>query len=175
MAVVAIMTGVFDSVQAQDRPSQFDLLPPTGAIANCIPNGRATVTVFPKEEKLGTDTLQLRASGLIPNVEVTVFLTELAAPPFGAVEYLGDFSTNNAGEGSFRTNTIINEAFASVLVGSTRVRTDLNHVVLWFADPADDDRCFAPNTGPITPFDGDGEAGVTILSSAHLLPASPLP
>src|SRR5690349_10084508 len=109
---VAIATACYDSAAAQDRPFQFDLLPPAGAIANCIPNGRASVTVFPKEEKLGTDTLQLRASGLLPNIEVTVFLTELAAPPFGAVEYLGDFNTNSAGEGSFRTNTIIDEAFA---------------------------------------------------------------
>ena len=175
IAAVAVMTAAYDSGLAQERASQFELLPPAGAVANCIPNGRATVTVFPKEERLGTDTLQLHASGLLPNIEVTVFLTELASPPFGAVQYIGDFSTNAAGEGSLRANTIINEAFASVTVGGTRIRTELNHVVLWFADQADDDRCFAPNTGPVTPFDGDGQAGATILTSAHLLPGAPLP
>jgi len=38
-------------------------------------------------------------------------------------------------------------------------------VVFWFADPAADDFCFAPGTGPITPFDGDGEAGAAAMSS----------
>ena len=176
LAVLVLALAAGGNAFAQERkPLRFELLPPAGTIANCIPNGRAEVTVFPKEEINGTDTLQLKASGLVPNIEVTVFLTELAAPPFGAVEYIGDFKTNAAGEGSFRANTIVNEAFASVTVGGTRVRTDLNHVVLWFADPADDDVCFAPNSGPVTPFDGDGNAGATILSSANSLPGAPLP
>ena len=42
---------------------------------------------------------------------------------------------------------------------------------MWFADPADDDFCLGPNT-PVTPFDGDNEAGVQAFNSAN---AQPLP
>jgi hypothetical protein len=64
----------------------------------------------------------------------------------------------------------------STVVDGVRKRADLNHVVVSFAEPADDDFCFAPGgTGPVTTFDGDGDAGVTVLSSANFLPSAPLP
>jgi hypothetical protein len=176
LAAVALAVTAASHANGQGHgPFRFQLLAPAGAISNRLPNAKADVAVFPREDSRGTDTLQLNASGLLPNIEVTVFLTEQANAPFGAAQYIGDFATNPAGEGSFRTVTIIEEAFSSVPVGGTRVRAELDHVVLWFADPADDDRCFAPNSGPTTPFDGDGVAGAVILSSANLLPSAPLP
>ena len=42
---------------------------------------------------------------------------------------------------------------------------------MWFADPKDDDFCLGPNS-PVTPFDGDNEAGVQAFNSAK---ADPLP
>ena len=53
------------------------------------------------------------------------------------------FTTNAAGRGSLRVDTIVEEAFSSTVVGTTRVRKELNHVVLWFADPDADNQCFA--------------------------------
>ena len=50
---------------------------------------------------------------------------------------------------------------------------DLNHVVFWFADPADDEDCVPGSAS--TPFDGDGEAGVAAMSSKNFLPGAPLP
>jgi hypothetical protein len=152
----------------------FRLTPPP-AVAACLPNATARVVVVPTEEIRGVDTLFLAAHGLPPNTEFTVFLAELPAPPFGAVEYVGDFTTNAAGRGSVRVDAVVNEAFASTLEGSTRVRKELDHVVVWFADPADDDFCFGTGGGVTTPFDGDGAAGVTVLSSASSLPDAPLP
>ena len=56
------------------------------------------------------------------------------------------------------------------------MRVDLNHVGIWFADPAGDDACFAKKGGgKVTPFDGDGKAGVQAFNSANILPAAPLP
>jgi hypothetical protein len=133
----------------------------------CLPDAAGQVTVLHKEEALGVDTLLLRASGLPANTEFTVFLTAadaFATPPFGASEYIGDFITNAAGRGSLKVDTIIGEAFASTVSGTppARVRADLDHVVIWFADPNDAPACF----GVIkTPFDGDGVAGPTVLSS----------
>ena len=79
------------------------------------------------------------AEGLRPNTTFAVFLTEMPVPPLDAVQYIGDFTTNAAGRGSVRVDAIINEAFAFNNI--TGIRTDLNHIVFWFADPADDEDC----------------------------------
>jgi hypothetical protein len=117
------------------------------------------------------DILDLHAEGLRPYTTFAVFLTEMPVAPFGAVQYIGDFTTNAAGRGSVRVEAIINEAFAFNNI--TGIRTDLNHIVFWFADPNDDEDC-VPGSPP-TPFDGDGQAGVAAMSSKNFLPGAPLP
>jgi len=134
------------------RPSRFNLVPASGPIAACLPNAAATVTVFPREDVRGVDTLDLHAEGLRPNTTFAVFLTEMPVPPFGAVQY-------------------IDEAFAFNNI--TGIRTDLNHIVFWFADPADDEDC-VPGSAPAH-FDGDGQSGVAAMSSKNSLPGAPLP
>jgi hypothetical protein len=153
------------------KPSRFDLVPASDAIAACLPYAAATVAVFPREDIRGVDTLDLHAKGLRPNTTFAVFLTEMPVPPFGAVQYIGDFTTNAAGRGDVRVDAIINEAFAFNNI--TGVRTDLNHIVFWFADPNDDEDC-VPGSAP-TQFDGDDEAGVAAMSSKNFLPGAPLP
>ena len=152
-------------------PSRFNLVPASDPIAACLPNAAATVAVFPREDIRGVDTLDLHAEGLRPNTTFAVFLTQMPVPPFGAVQYIGDFTTNAAGRGSVRVDAIIDEAFAFNNI--TGVRTDLNHVVFWFADPADDEDC-VPGSAP-GHFDGDGESGVAAMSSKNFLPGAPLP
>jgi hypothetical protein len=152
------------------EPFRFDLV---ATSTTCFSSASAKVTVLPKEEDRGVDTLDLKAEGLPPNTSFTVFLTELAEIPFGASEYIAEFTTNAAGRGSVRVDAVIDEAFA--FDGITKVRKELNHVVVWFADPKDDDVCFGPGGGPVTPFDGDRQAGATVLSSKNFLPNAPLP
>jgi len=154
-------------------PSRFDLVPASDAIAGCreFENAAASVAVFPREDVRGVDTLDLHAEGLRPNTTFAVFLTEMPVPPFGAVQYIGDFTTNAAGRGAVRVDAIINEAFAFNNI--TGVRTDLNHIVFWFADPNDDEDC-VPGSAP-GHFDGDGESGVAAMSSKNFLPGAPLP
>jgi hypothetical protein len=168
------LTLIFNPVAAHAQgltPFRFDLVPASDSIAACFPNAAARVTVFPREEVRGVDTLHLRAWGLPPNTTFAVFLTEMPVPPFGAVQYIGDFTTNAAGRKHVRVDAIIDEAFAFNNI--TGVRVDLNHVVFWFADPADDEDC-VPGSAP-TQFDGDGEAGVAAMSSKDFLPEAPLP
>jgi hypothetical protein len=171
------------TVQAQNpHPPKFNLVPAADAIATCLPNASARVVVTSRDDIRGSrddvkgvDTLDLRAEGLPANTRFAVFLTELAEPPFGAAQYIGDFTTSASGRASLRVDTIIDEAFSSAVLAGSRVRKELNHVVIWFADPAADDFCFATGTGPVTPFDGDGEAGAAGWSSRNFGAGAPLP
>jgi hypothetical protein len=144
----------------------FSLAPASAGVAKCLqPNAKADVTVLHKEDTLGIDTLHLDARGLPADTDFAVFLTSadaFASPAFGAVEYIGDFSTNAAGIGSLKVDAIIAEAFVSTLAGS-RVRADLDHLVFWFADPTQ----AQATCGLIadTPFDGDEHAGPAAMSS----------
>ena len=144
----------------------FRLVPASAAVATCLPEATGNVTVLHKEDILGVDTLHLNVSGLSTNTDFAVFLTSadaFATPPFGAVEYIGDFTTNAAGIGSLKVDAIIAETFVSTLVSAVRVRADLDHLVFWFADPAQARAaCGLTNA---TPFDGDGSAGPAAMSS----------
>jgi len=102
------------SVHAQrTEPLRFNLVPASSAMQVCMPNASADITVFPKEDIRGVDTLDLKANGLQSNTTFVVFLTELPVAPFGAVQYIGDFTTNPSGNGSLRVDTIVQEAFSS--------------------------------------------------------------
>ena len=106
---------------------------------------------------IGFDILRVKARHLAPNRDFTVFLLEQAASPFGAAEYIGDISTDAHGNADNELHLIVD---------GQRVRVDLNQVGMWFADPADDDFCLGANS-PVTPFDGDDEAGVQAFNSAN--------
>jgi hypothetical protein len=157
-----IMHGGAAKAHALETTS-FDLAAKNAA---CLPNATGQVTVLHREETEGVDTLHLNVSGLPGNTDFTVFLTSadaFATPPFGAAEYVGDFTTNAAGVGSLKVDAIVGEAFVSVPTAAGRVRTDLDHLVIWFADPAQVPSCF--NNPAPTPFDGDGVAGTAAMSS----------
>jgi hypothetical protein len=148
----------------------LQLTPSSPQLAACMPNVELDVRVKLTTNEVGFDRFQIRARNLPPKRSYTVFLLEQAGAPFGAAEYIGDFSTNEVGNGQNTFRLIVQEAFSSTLVEGARVRVDLNRIGVWFADPADDEFCL-PGSGP-TPFDGDGEAGVQAFNSAN---ADPLP
>ena len=154
---------------------RFDLAPSNPTIASCLPELEAQVEVDLQTAQKGRDEFEISASGLPPNQDFTVFLLEVPGTPFGAAEYIGDFSTDEHGRGENKFELIVEEAFASTLVNGNRVRADLNHVGFWFADPTGDDVCFGAGQGAVTPFDGDNEAGVQVMNSANFLPGAPLP
>jgi hypothetical protein len=149
----------------------LELTPSSAQLAECMPDATLDVRVELDTEKAGFDRFEIRARNLPPNRDFTVFLLEQAGAPFGAAEYIGDFSTNEKGNGQKTFKLIVQEAFSSTLVDGRRVRVDLNQVGVWFADPAGDDFCLGANS-PVTPFDGDNEAGVQAFNSAN---TDPLP
>jgi hypothetical protein len=151
----------------------LELTPSQPALAACMPDARLDVTVRLTTDKAGADGFEIQAKNLPPNRDYTVFLLQTAGAPFGAAEYIGDFSTNPAGNGQNTFKLIVQEAFSSTLVNGSRVRVDLNRVGVWFADPKDDDFCpAATGVNGTTPFDGDNQAGIQAFNSAN---ADPLP
>ena len=154
---------------------RFSLVPSSDAVKKCLPHAKVNVTVELRTDETGRDVFKVDASGLPPKTSFTTFLLEVPGSPFGAAEYFGDVDTDRYGKAHAEFELIVEEAFASTIVNGKRVRVDLNHVGMWFADPADDDICFGKGGGPVTPFDGDNEAGVQAFNSANSLPGAPLP
>jgi hypothetical protein len=151
---------------------QLHLTPSSAQLAACMPQATVDITVQLTTEQKGFDIFTITGSGLPPRTDFTTFLLETAGSPFGAAEYIGDFRTDKNGQFRNRFELIVQEAFASTLVNGQRVRVDLNQVGAWFADPAGDDFCLGPNS-PVTPFDGDNEAGVQAFNSANTTPLPP--
>jgi len=137
-------------------------------VAPCMPHADVQVDVKLTTEKKGVDTFDITMRNVAPNRDYTVFLLEQAGLPFGAAEYIGEVSADAYGNGHAEYRLIVQEAFASTIVNGQRVRADLNHVGLWFADPKDDDFCGQINV--VTPFDGDNEAGILAFGSPDSLP-----
>jgi hypothetical protein len=142
------------------------LTPSSAQLAACMPHAKVKVDVALRTDKNGRDVFHIVGDNLPPDRDYTVFLLEQAGAPFGAAEYIGDLHANAKGHGENDFKLIVEEAFASTLVGDKRVRVDLNRVGMWFADPKDDDFCLGANS-PVTPFDGDDEAGVQAFNSAN--------
>jgi hypothetical protein len=164
--------GLSPAQRAQVRGApvtRLDLTPSSPDLARCMPNARVKITVRSTTDAIGFDSLRVKARHLAPNRDYTVFLLETAGAPFGAAEYIGDITTDARGNADNELHLIVDEAFSSTLVNGQRVRVDLNQVGMWFADPADDDFCLGPNS-PVTPFDGDNEAGVQAFNSANTQP-----
>jgi hypothetical protein len=149
----------------------FHLTPSSPQLAACMPHAHIDVDLFETVDDVGFDRLLVRVRGLKPRRAFTIFLLEQAGAPFGAAEYVGDVFTNRRGRGRVTLRLIVSEAFASTIVNGQRVRVELNQMGMWFADPKGDDFCLGPNS-PVTPFDGDNEAGVQAFNSAK---ARPLP
>lgn len=175
LAALAVAIGATAGIVQATPPEvvELNLTPSSGALTACMPNARVSVTVRLTTDARGSDVFRLHATGLPPKTAFTTFLLEQAGPPFGAAEYIGDFTTNENGVAENTFSLIVAEAFSSTLVDGHRVRVELNRIGAWFADPVDDDFCLGPNS-PVTPFDGDNEAGVQAFNSAGA-PPLPLP
>jgi hypothetical protein len=145
-------------------PVTVNLRTSSPPLSRCFPNARSQVTVSLTTDTLGKDTFTIRAWGLRPGTDFTVFLIEKATPTFGAVEYIGDFTTNKQGRAVNTFTLIVEEAFA--FNNTKGSRTDLNSIGFWFADPKDDNGCLGGKS-PVTGFDGDASAGVQMMNSAN--------
>jgi hypothetical protein len=148
--------------QAAVEVQTLHLKPSSDELAACFPHARSRVDVALTTDQIGKDTVNIRAWGLKPRTDFTIFLIQKANSPFGAVEYFGDMTTNRWGRAHNSFQLIAEEAFA--FNNETQVRKELNKVGFWFADPKDDNGCLGAGS-PVTQFDGDAEAGVQMMNS----------
>ncbi len=124
------------------------------------------------------DQMEFKAEGLPTNARYVVFLTEQPTAPFGAIQYVADFTTGADGKGEVTATGVAFEAFA--LAGTARdgkpdpaatnaSRKQLDHVVIWPADPETTASLFtARGQQPaVSPFDEDGRAGPAILTDSN--------
>jgi len=163
----------YSSTGKKPEVVKFKLTPSSDKIAKCMPKVKVNVAVSLETDAKGFDVFTLDMVYAQPNTSFTIFLLEVPASPFGAAEYIGDANTDKNGKAHVELKLIVEEGFSSTLVGDTRVRKELNHVGMWFADQKDDDKCIG-KSDVVTPFDGDNEAGVQAFNTAALKKA-PLP
>src|SRR5213079_826482 len=117
---VAVAIGVAAGTALAARPEvvELNLTPSSAQLAACMPNARVDVTVQLTTDRRGFDVFHVHADGLPPKTTFTVFLLEQAGPPFGAAEYIGDFTSNEDGHADNSFRLIVAEAFSSTLVGT---------------------------------------------------------
>lgn len=148
--VVAALVLIF-TAQAQS--------PPSDTVLACSPNATARLTALRSQDVHRVGTLKLKAKGLLPNTDFTVFLSEGADASFTAANYLGEMTTNADGRGSMHADALIDAAFSNARNAESKpARKDLNQPVLRFTNSTGADVCFTPVIQPSSLFRGDGQA-----------------
>jgi hypothetical protein len=163
----------------------FGMVRSTAALnAGCAMNAQARVTV----NSLGpVEVMTVEATGLPPNQEFDLFVTQVPNAPFGMAWYQGDMESNSNGRalgtfiGRFSRETFLvapapggapapvvhhNPPFADASTNpATAVTAPIHtfHVGLWFGTTDAAVAAGCPNTQ--TPFNGDHTAGIQVLST----------
>jgi len=127
--------------------------------ATCLSEkARGHVTISDLGE---VQNMHMELFNLTPNTEFTAFIIQHATFPFGLGWYQGDIKTDKYGFGVADFTGIFNDE--TFIVSDPPVQMD--HVGIWFADPADSVKFGCPDL--VTPFDGDHEAGILVLSTSN--------
>jgi hypothetical protein len=149
--------------------------------AGCALQAKARVTI----NSLGpVEVMHVEATGLPPNSEFDLFVTQLPNAPFGMAWYQGDMESNASGRavgdfiGRFNRETFIvapgsgaapavhrNPPFADAVTNPATAPIHTFHVGLWFGTPEVAVAAGCPDT--VTPFNGDHTAGIQVLSTRN--------
>jgi hypothetical protein len=148
--------------------------------AGCALDAKARITI----NSLGpVEVMHVEATGLPPNSEFDLFVTQLPNAPFGMAWYQGDLESNAKGNavgefiGRFSIETFLvatGSGPAPVVHHSPTADASSNpvtapihtfHVGLWFGSPEVAAAAGCPTT--VTPFNGDHTAGIQVLSTRN--------
>ena len=169
------------SSQPPSRILQFPLVP--AAIRTAYPRANGVVTMVEGYQGVSlADSVTVDVYDMPPDTTFTVFLTELANPPFGHVEYVADLYTRDdgSGESSFRARVFGAYAADARAPGlSTGLDGlvsgyELQHLGLWFASLKDAQADLHNGTLKGTPFAPGNpplHAGPLALTDGQAAPA----
>lgn len=140
----------------------FNMVKSAGAVSCLKATARGRVTI----SDLGpVQNMHVQVFGLPANTAFTLFVINTPTAPFVPAWYQGDITTNANGKGVADVTGIFSDETFILNPGTPAVPTELSHLGIWFADPAD-----AVNAGcadTVTPFDGDHNAGIQVLNTSN--------
>jgi hypothetical protein len=155
--------------------------------AGCALNAKGRVTI----NTLGpVEVMHVEATGLPPNQEFDLFVTQIPNAPFGMSWYQGDMESNSEGRavgdfiGRFNIETFIvapspaahapvvhnQPPFADASTNTPTAPIHTFHLGLWFGTTDAAIAAGCPNTQ--TPFNGDHTAGIQVLSTRNFSDAN---
>ncbi len=146
--------------------------------ANCLAGASAEVSI----RSIGpVEVMDVFVHGLPPDTNFDFFVIQVPNAPFGMAWYQGDIETNKYGLGyqrfigRFNEETFIvapgtapapsvhNNAFPDAQSNPPTGPVHTFHLGLWFNSPADAVKAGCP--GDVTPFNGEHNAGIQVLST----------
>jgi hypothetical protein len=179
---VAMSAGGAASKKPQPNKIRFDMVRSAAAEgAGCLPDARAKVV----DRSLGpVERMKVTAKGLPKKTEFDFFVIQVPNAPFGLSWYQGDIETNGHGVGHgefigrFNIETFIvapgmvpapvvhNQApFPDASTNPATAPVHTFHLGLWFNSPDDAASAGCPST--VTPFNGEHNAGIQVLSTRN--------
>ena len=165
VAAAVGLTGMVPFANARAGESiTFNMVKSAGAASCLKTTARGRVTI----SDLGpVQNMHVEVSSLAPNTVFTLFVTNTPAAPFVPAWYQGDITTNANGNGVLDVTGIFNHETFILNPGTPAVPVELDHLGIWFADPADAANAGCPDTP--TPFDGDHNAGIQVLNTSNFV------
>jgi hypothetical protein len=140
----------------------FNMVRSAGAASCLSPNARGRVSI----SDLGpVQNMHVEVFGLAANTDFTLFVIKTPNAPFTPAWYQGDLTTNANGKGVLDVTGIFSNETFILNPGTPAVPVELDHLGIWFANPADADKAGCPET--VTPFDGDHKAGIQVLNTSN--------
>ena len=180
MLMALFGTNVMEA-DAATKTVSFKMVPSSAAIARCLPNASANVTV---KSDNNNQRLTLEVKGLPPETDFDFFVTQVPHAKFGLAWYQSDLHTDKYGNGSATVRGIFSDETFTISpdtittlgredqpqTGATFKAVNMYHLGLWFNDPQ------VPfNLGcepgaaqaTVTPFNGEQNAGIQVLNTAN--------
>jgi len=179
---VGVFVGSTASGASKNTAISFDMVRSAAATnGNCLAHAGAHVDVHSTGP---VEVMRVRVSGLPPNTEFDFFVIQVPNTPFGLSWYQGDIETGPDGTGtgmfvgrfSIETFIVAPGSAPAPVVHDQPPNPDANtnpatapvhtfHLGLWFNSPADAVHAGCP--GNVTPFNGDHNAGIQVLSTKN--------
>jgi hypothetical protein len=163
LAIAIGLIGIVPLAKAAANDStRFSMFRSLGAVSclDATAHGRVTISDLGPVQNMHVEVFSLP-----PNTDFTLFVITTPNAPFVPAWYQGDLTTDASGDGVVDVTGIFSDETFILNPGMPPVATEMHHLGMWFADPAQAVSAGCPGT--VTPFDGDHEAGIQVLNTRN--------